>query len=58
MMAPSLWGLKVDEHYAVLYSPYGLAGGWEMSPNPYALAYDPAGSLALGENVLLYAITQ
>lgn len=55
---PRLEGLQVDGHLAVVYSPYGLAGGWELSPNPYALALDEAGALALGMNILMAALTQ
>ena len=55
---PRLEGIQVDGHWAVVYSPFGLAGGWELSPNPYAWAYDEAGSLAIGINVLMAALTQ
>lgn len=55
---PVLLGVEQDGHLAVLYSPYGLAGGWELSQSPYALGYDDAAALQLGENLLMYAITQ
>jgi hypothetical protein len=55
---PQLLGVPMEGHYAVLYSPYGLGGGWELSQNPYAYGYDDAGSIALGENILMYGITQ
>ncbi len=55
---PQLYGIEVNGHYAVIYSPYGLAGGWELSQNPYAYGYEDAGAVAIGENVLMYAITQ
>ncbi len=55
---PHLLGIKIDGHYAVIYSRYGLAGGWELSPNPYSHSYDASGATALGQNILLYAITQ
>ncbi len=54
---PRLLGIKINGIYAIVFSPYGMAGGWEMSQNPYAYGYDDYGSLALGENILLYAIT-
>ena len=57
-LEPVLYGIEIDGHYAVLYSPYGLAGGWELSQNPYAFGYEDAGAMAIGENVLMYAITQ
>ncbi len=55
---PALYGIEVNGHYAVIYSPYGLSGGWELSQNPYAFGYEDAGAVAIGENVLMYAITQ
>ena len=56
--APALEVVEIDGHYAVVYSPFGLAGGWEMSPCPYAYGYDERGSLLLGQNILMYAVTQ
>ena len=44
---PALLGAELNGHYAVIYSPYGLAGGWELSPNPYAFGCDAPSSLAL-----------
>jgi hypothetical protein len=55
---PQLFGLEVEGHLAVIYSPYGLAGGWELSQNPYALGYEDSAAIALGENILMYGITQ
>jgi hypothetical protein len=57
-MAPKLLGIQQDGHYSVVFSPYGLIAGWEMSPDPYSLSLDPSGALALGENLLMYAVTQ
>ncbi len=54
---PKLLGIEIDGHYAVIYSPYGMCGGWEMAQNPYAFGYDDAGALSIGENILMYAIT-
>jgi len=42
----------------VIYSPYGLAGGWEMSQVPYADGYEDPDALKLGQNILMYAVTQ
>ena len=58
MIEPKLEVVDLNGHHGVIYSPYGLAGGWEMSQNPYGWGYDEAGALALGENILLYAVTQ
>jgi hypothetical protein len=57
-MAPKLLGIQQDGHYSVVFSPYGLIAGWEMSPDPYSLSLDTTGALALGENLLMYAVTQ
>jgi pimeloyl-ACP methyl ester carboxylesterase len=57
-MAPKLLGIQQDGHYSIVFSPYGLIAGWEMSPDPYSLSLDTSGALALGENLLMYAVTQ
>jgi pimeloyl-ACP methyl ester carboxylesterase len=57
-MAPKLLGIQQGGHYSVVFSPYGLIAGWEMSPDPYSLSLDTSGALALGENLLMYAVTQ
>ena len=58
LMRPRLEGIKLGASYGVIYSPYGLAGGWEMSQMPYADGYEDADALRLGQNILTYAITQ
>ncbi len=58
LIAPELYGVDINGHHAVIYSPLGMCGGWELSQDPYAFGYDNAGSLALGVNILFYAITQ
>jgi hypothetical protein len=35
-----------------------MAGGWEVSQSPYAFGYNDTSALALGQNILLYAVTQ
>jgi len=55
---PQLEGIEIDGHYGVIYSKFGMAGGWEMSQSPYALGYNDVGSIKLGQNILMYAITQ
>jgi hypothetical protein len=55
---PRLEGIEIDGHIAVVYSPFGMAGGWEMSQSPYAKGYETAGALKLGQNILMYAVTQ
>ncbi len=54
---PRLETLRLEGNIAILYSPFGLAGGWELSPSPYARAYNPASALPLGVNILMHAIT-
>jgi len=58
MIEPKVECVDIKGHHSIIYSPYGLAGGWEMSQSPYGYSYDEAGSMALGENILLYAVTQ
>jgi hypothetical protein len=58
VIAPRLEGLDVNGHCAVIYSPFGMAGGWEMSQSPYAKGYDDVGSQRLGQNILMYSVTQ
>jgi hypothetical protein len=55
---PVLEGIEVEGHYAVVYSRFGMAGGWEISQSPYAIGYNDSGAIKLGQNVLMYAITQ
>lgn len=57
-IAPRLEGIEINGHYSVIYSPFGMAGGWEMSQSPYARGYDDVGSQKLGQNILMYAVTQ
>ena len=56
--APLLEAIEIDGHVAVIYSPFGLAGGWEMSQNPYAHGLDDSSAIQLGQNILMYAVTQ
>ncbi len=56
-IVPRMEGVEIDGHFGVIYSRLGMAGGWEMSPSPYARGYDPVGSTKLGENLLMYSIT-
>jgi hypothetical protein len=54
---PHLMGIDMGGYYGVIYSPFALAGGWEMSQSPYARGYNNLGSIKLGQNVLMYAVT-
>lgn len=53
---PRIQLLEHQGNVAVIYSSLGLAGGWELSPNPYAFAYDDSDALRLGENILMYVM--
>jgi len=53
---PELQFWKADGNVAVIYSPRGMAGGWELAQNPYSLGYTD--SLLLGEGILMYSITR
>lgn len=54
---PALFGMDFGGHYGVIYSPFGLAGGWEMSQSPYARGVNDSGALHLGQNILMYSLT-
>lgn len=58
VIQPRLEGVEVNGHIAVIYSPFGMAGGWEMSQSPYAKGYDDVSSQRLGQNILMYVVTQ
>jgi len=55
---PVLYGIEIEGHYGLIYSPFGMAGGWELSQNPYAYGYEEGAAMLLGQNILMYAITQ
>ena len=54
---PVLFGMDFGGHYGVIYSPFGLAGGWEMSPSPYARGVNDSSAIDFGQNILLYSLT-
>jgi len=58
IMLPELEAIKIGNYYGVIYSQFGLAGGWEMSPNPYSLSYGDLASSALGQNILMSIMTR
>jgi len=55
---PKLSGIRLNGHYAVIYSPYGLQGGWELSPNPYSYSYKSKAALNIGTNILMYTVSR
>jgi hypothetical protein len=54
---PVLFGINFGGHYGVIYSPFGLAGGWEVSQSPYARGLNDNDALRLGQNILMYSLT-
>ncbi len=52
---PVLYGMKIDGNSGVIYSPYGLACGWELAQCPYCRGLVSEDALAVGVNVLMYA---
>jgi hypothetical protein len=57
-LPPPLMGARVDGHLGVIYSPVGLACGWELAQCPYCRGIESNDALALGVNVLSYILTQ
>jgi hypothetical protein len=55
---PRLEGISVNGNLAVIYSPYGLSCGWELAHCPYCLGINPTDAMALGVNILSYALMQ
>ena len=53
-----LLGINVDGRLAVIYSPVGLSCGWELADCPYCSGIAPQDALAIGVNILTYAITE
>jgi len=54
---PMLLGIEINGNYGVIYSPFGLAGGWEMSQSPYARGINDVGAIQMGQNILMYSVT-
>lgn len=54
---PVLEGVEVNGQLAVLYSPLGLASGWEQLGLAYNRGYSDADALRLGVNLLAFALS-
>ncbi len=54
---PQLLGIEINGNYGVIYSPFGLAGGWEMSQSPYARGVNDVSAIQMGQNILMYSVT-
>jgi len=57
-VAPELYGMTVDGHLAVVFTPYGLSCGWEGAECPYCKGIQAKDATALGINLLMYSMIQ
>ena len=57
-IAPQILTLESENNTAVIYSPIGMAGAWELSPNKYSNSYLSDDALKLGVNMLMYSSTR
>ena len=57
-ISPVLYGVSINGNLGVIYSPHGLACGWELAQCPYCGGLSSGDALALGVNILSYAILQ
>ncbi|MFA6929556.1 MAG: DUF4159 domain-containing protein [Lentisphaeria bacterium] len=57
-ITPELYGIRLEGHLAVIFSPYGLACGWELAECPYCKGIQAKDALALGVNILTYSLLQ
>lgn len=57
-MKPELYGATIGANLAVIYAPFGLSCGWELAQCPYCCGVSSPDALALGVNVLSYAVMQ
>ncbi|MFA5203337.1 MAG: DUF4159 domain-containing protein [Lentisphaeria bacterium] len=55
---PRLLAVSLNGQPAVIYSPWGLACGWELAACPYCQGPAPTDALALGVNILSWAVAQ
>ena len=58
VIAPNILTMEADGNTAVIYSPIGMAGAWELSPNKYCGSYLEDDAIRLGVNILIYAATR
>jgi hypothetical protein len=57
-IAPQVLSVEIEGNPAVIYSPIGMAGAWEFSPNKYCNSYLEDDALKLGVNILMYSSTR
>jgi hypothetical protein len=54
---PALEGITINNELAVIYSPFDMGCGWEFKPHPYGIGYESRDAVALGVNIVMYAVT-
>ena len=57
-IAPQIMTMETEGNTAVIYSPIGMAGAWELAPNKYCNSYLEDDALKLGVNILMFASTR
>jgi hypothetical protein len=57
-ITPLLEGLKIDDRYAVIFSPYDISCALETGTSPQCKGYTKEDAARLGLNVLLFALQQ
>jgi len=55
---PKLLGVTMNGQLSVIYSPWGLACGWELAQCPYCQGLLANDALSLGVNILTFAAIQ
>lgn len=57
-VAPRLEGLFIEDHFAVLFSPYDISCALENTPSLECQGYIPEDAAKIGMNLVLYALQQ
>ena len=57
-VAPTLLGAEMEGRLAVIYSPYDLSAGWALAHAPYDYGLVQKDAMAMGINILSYALLQ
>ncbi len=52
-----LEGISVGAATPIIYSPYGIGGGWRGFDNPFGRDIASDDAMRLGVNIVLYAMT-
>lgn len=55
---PQLYGIVIGARLAVIYSPFDLSAGWALAHAPYSHGLEQEDALAMGVNILAYALMQ